>query len=65
MNRKDSIFETKKYAYNFQKFETLRSFAKNIFSGKTTLKNVDEAQCNLLVEIIGFNKNTKARDFKW
>ena len=49
MNRKDSIFETKKYAYNFQKFETLGSFAKNIFSGKTTFKNVDEAQCNLLV----------------
>ena len=41
MNRYDLIFETKKRVYNFQQFEILRSFAKNIFGCKIALINTD------------------------
>ena len=37
VNGKDLIFETNKNICNFQKFETIRSFAKNISSGKISL----------------------------
>ena len=55
INREDSIFETNKHIFNFQQFETIRSFAKNIFGGKFTLHNADESQSNLLLEIIKCN----------
>ena len=29
MNREDLIYRTNNYIYNFQKFELIRSFAKN------------------------------------
>ena len=29
MNREDLTFETNKYVYNFQQFETVRPFANN------------------------------------
>ena len=40
MNREDLIFETNKDICNFQQFETIKSFAKNIYDGKFTLKMV-------------------------
>ena len=33
-----------KYVYNFQQFETVRYFAKNIFAGKFTLNDADKDQ---------------------
>ena len=56
VNKEASIFETSKYAYNFQQFETIRSFAKNILGGKITLNNDDEDQSNLLVKVMTFKK---------
>ena len=41
VNREDLVFDTNKYIHNFQQFEMLRSFAKNIFGGKVALKNAD------------------------
>ena len=34
MVNRDSIYESRKCVYNFQQFETIRSFAKNSFAGK-------------------------------
>ena len=41
---KDLKYETKKYTYNFQQYETLRSFGDNIYFGKI---NIDEAEMDL------------------
>ena len=64
VNKKKIIFWNKKHIYNFQRFETIKSFAKNVFNVKITLNNADEDQSNLLVEIDEFNKSKKPRDFK-
>ena len=40
----------------------IRSFTKNIFSGKITLNNADIGQSNLLIEIMDFKKNVKPND---
>ena len=64
MNRKDITYETFGYINNFQQFETIRSFAKNIFNHIITLKGADENQSNLLDDIVEFKKNTKPKDFE-
>ena len=56
VNKEASIFETSKYVYNLQQFETIRSFAKNILGDKITLNNDDEDQSNLLVKVMTFKK---------
>ena len=60
----DLVYETDKYVYNFQQYETIRSFGKYIFAGKITLDNADKDQSNLLNEFIDSNKTTKPRDKK-
>ena len=60
--REDLIFKTNKREYNFQKFEIIRSFAKNIFRDKITLTNVDEHQSNLLAGIMIFTKNKNQKN---
>ena len=42
VKRGDLIYETNKYVYSFQQFETIRSFAKKNFSDKITLNNADK-----------------------
>ena len=43
VNKKYLIFEANKYIYDFQQFETIRSFAKNIFAGKITSNGVEKS----------------------
>ena len=64
VNRENLIYKTNKYVYNFQQFETIKFFAKNIFAGQSTLDNADKYQSNLLHEIFDFNKNMKPRSFR-
>ena len=63
MNREDLIYKTNNYIYNFQKFELIRSCAKNICEGKITLDNADNEQASLLLEIDDFKKETKPKHF--
>ena len=58
------MYKTDRYVYNFQKFETIRSFSKNIFAGKITLGNSNKDQSDLLNNFIDFNKRTKLRDIE-
>ena len=60
MNRENLIYKSNKYVYNFQQFETIKSFAKNILACKIALDD-DKYQSNLLHEIVDFKKNTKPR----
>ena len=41
IRRKDLKYETKKHMYDFQQYETIRSFGDNIYTGKI---NIDEAE---------------------
>ena len=61
IKRKDLKYETKKYTYNFQQYEKLRSFGDNIYFGKI---NIDEAEMdlsNLLKNIVEFNNKSGPR----
>ena len=40
--RKDLKYETKKYIYDFQQYETISFFGENIYTGK--IINIDEAE---------------------
>ena len=62
--RKDSVYETNKYVYNFQQYEIIRSIAENIFTGKITLDNVDKDQSVLLNDFIDFNERTNQKIYR-
>ena len=64
VKREHLFYETNKFVYNFQQHETIRSFAKNIFVGKSTLDNADKDQSDLLNDFIDFNKRAKPRDIE-
>ena len=40
IKRKDLQYETKSYIYDFQQYDTIRSFVDNIYTGKIS---IDEA----------------------
>ena len=44
--REELFYKTDNYIQSFQQFETIRSFAKNIFNSKITLNNADEDHSN-------------------
>ena len=58
INRDDLIYRTdiknKDKTYDFQKFKTIRSFGREIYSGIITLHDVLEEQINLKDEIDNF-----------
>ena len=53
------VYETNKYVDNFQQYETIRSFSKNIFAHIINLDNADNDQSDLLNDCIDFNKSEK------
>ena len=55
------IYETNEYTYGFKNFQTIKTFGRDIYEGKVTIKEADEYQADLLVEIMNFKKNTKPR----
>ena len=53
------VYETNKYVDNFQQYETIRSFSKNIFAHIINLDNADKDQSDLLNDCIDFNESEK------
>ena len=51
IKQKDLIYRTNKSKYDFQQYETLRSFDESIYAGKITVDEVEEDQSNLLKAI--------------
>ena len=60
VDREKLIYETDKYTYRFKNFQT-KAFGRDIYEGKITIKEADEYQADLLIEIINFRKKTKPR----
>ena len=62
VNRENLIYRANEYTYSFKNFQTKKTFVRDIYNGKIALKEADDYQSNLLVEIINFKKNTKPQD---
>ena len=58
------IYETNEYTYSFKNFQTIKTFGRDIYEGKITIKEADEYQTDLLTEIMNFKKNRKTRSKK-
>ena len=61
VDREKLVYETDEYTYSFKNFQTIKTFGRDIYEGKITIKEADEYQADLLTEILNFRKNTKPR----
>ena len=61
VDRKKLVYETNEYTYSFKKFQTIKTFGRDIYEAKITLEEADKYQTDLLAEIMNFKKNAKRR----
>ena len=54
--REKLIYETNGYTYSFKNFQAKKTFGRDSYEGKITIKEADEYQKDLLVEIMSFEK---------
>ena len=55
------VYKTDKHTFDFRKFNTIRTFGKDIYNGKITLEEADESQSDLLNEIKTFNDKARPK----
>ena len=48
VDRESLVYKTNKQTYSFKHFRTINIFGRDIYNGKTTLKEVDEDQSNVI-----------------
>ena len=61
VDRKKLFYETNKYKYSFKSYQAIKTFGKDIYDGTIVLKEPDEYQIHLLVEILNFKKKRKPK----
>ena len=61
VDREKLIYGKDEYKYSFKNFQTIKTFGRDIYEGKITIKEADEYQADLLTEIMNFRKNMKPR----
>ena len=61
VGREKLIYKTDEYIYSFKNFQTIKTFGRDIYEGKITIKEADKNQADLSTEIMNFRKNTKPR----
>ena len=59
VDRKNFVYGTNEYTYSYRIFWRINTFCRDIYNGKITLKEADEDQSNLLVEIMDFRKRNQ------
>ena len=62
VDREKIYYRTNEYTYNFQNFRTANTFGRDIYNGKITVKESNENQDELLVEILNFRKHVKPKN---
>ena len=62
--REKLIYETNEYTNSFKNFQTIKTFGRDIYESKITIKEANEYQKDLLVEIMSFKKHTKPRSLE-
>ena len=58
------IYETNEYTYSFKNFQTIKTFERDIYEGRITIKEADEYQKGLLVKVMTLKKHTKPRSLE-
>ena len=61
IKREDFKYKTKNYAYDFQQYETIRSFGESIYAGKISIHKAEMDQTNLLENIVKFNNKSRPK----
>ena len=61
VDRQKLIYKTNEYTYSFKNFQTMKTFGRDIYEGKITIKEADKYQTDLLLEIKNFRKSMKPR----
>ena len=64
LDREKLVYKIKKYACTFENFQTIKTFGEDIYNGTITLKEANDCQNNLLVEIINVKKKTKPKSLE-
>ena len=62
VDKENLVYRTNEYTYSFKHFRTINNFGRDIYNGKTTLKESDEDQSCLLVQIMNFKKKIKSQN---
>ena len=62
VDREKLVYKTNINIYDFQNFQTIRTFGRDIYNGEISLEEANEDQETLLDEIVYFNKKTKPRN---
>ena len=55
ISRKIQYYKTNKYKYDFQQYDTIRSFGDSIYNGKVSIDEADIDQSSLLDGLTDFN----------
>ena len=61
IRRKDLLYKTNKYRYDFQKYETISSFGDSIYNGKISIDEGDIDQSSLLDGLKDFNDKARPK----
>ena len=64
VDRENLVYRTNEYTYSFKNFWTINTFGRNIYNGRFTLKEADEDQSSLLVEIMDFKKKIRPQNLE-
>ena len=57
----DLKYETNKFIFDFQEFQTIRSFGDSIYTGKINIEEAKIDQNNLLKNMVNFDKKSRLR----
>ena len=64
IKREDLKYKTKNYIYDFQQYETVRSFRESIYTQNISIVEAQEDQSNLLKNIVEFNNKSRPKNIE-
>ena len=62
IKRKDLIYKTNNYIYDFQPFEKIKSFSDNIYSRRISIDEAEMDHSNLLENMEEFTNKTRSKE---
>ena len=64
IKRKDLTYIANKYKYDFQQYETIKSFSESIYTSKINTDEAEMDQSNLLKNLVEFNERSRPKKAK-
>ena len=61
IKRKDLTYETSKYIFDFQQFQTIRSFGDSIYNDKINIREAKMKQVILIVNILDLRNKSRPK----